>query len=176
MRFADRTYFPDGLNRADLIVGIHNGNNGGLRTDGGFHFFRPDDAVHMHGQQRHFKTFSFQLFQGVEHRVMLKGGGNDMILSLFPSGEGGGTDCLIVRFGSAGSEIYFPRFSVNYGSDILPGLFQYFLCPLADSVKAGRIAVFLPHTSGHGLDGCIAHCGGRGVVRINAHSGKLLCA
>ena len=86
MRLADGADFPDGLDGAYLIVGIHDRDKAGFRTDSGFHFFRQNDTVLMHIQQGDLKAFGFQLLQGVEHRVVFKGGGDDVVLSVFLSG------------------------------------------------------------------------------------------
>ena len=169
---ADGADFPDWLNGADLVVGVHDGNKAGFRTEGRFNFFRTDHTVLMHIQQGDFKALGFQLLQGMEHGVMFKGGGNDVVLSFFLSRKGGGTDRLIIGFAAAGGEIDFPGLRVDHGRNILPGLFQYFFSLLTDTVQAGGISVILPHTTGHSFNGRLTHGGGRGVIRVNAHSGN----
>ena len=97
MRSANGTDLPDGLDGADLIVGVHHCDKAGFRADGGFHFFRKNDAVLMHIQQGHLKAFGLQLSQGMKDSMMFEGGGNDMRLSFSLTREGCGTDGLVIR-------------------------------------------------------------------------------
>ena len=79
---AHRADLRDGQNRADLVVGVHNGHQGGVGTDGRSHLLRGNGAGGAHRQQLHLKALFFQLLQGVQHGVMLKGGGEDVLLAL----------------------------------------------------------------------------------------------
>ena len=126
----------------------------------------------MHRQERHVKAFQLQGVQGMKHRMVLESGRDDMGFAFLLSGKGSGTDGLVIGFGSAGSEINLARLRVNHGSNLFTGLFQDFFGLLTDAVQAGGVSVTIPHTAGHGFNGRLTHGGGRGVIRVNAHSGN----
>ena len=111
----------------------------------------------MHIQQGNLKSFGLQLLQCMQHRVVFKGGGDNMVLSFPFPGQGRGTDRLVVRFASAGGEIDFPRLRVDHRGNFLPRVFQGFFGLLPDPVQARRVSVFLPHALRHGGDGRLAH-------------------
>lgn len=72
MLFADFTNLRDGLDGADLVIGIHDGDKAGLIGDGGLELFRDDDAVFMHVEVRDLKALFFERCAGVQHRVVLE--------------------------------------------------------------------------------------------------------
>ena len=67
--------FRNGLNRADFIVGEHYSHQAGVIPNGIPHLLSSDDAVFVYIQQGDFKALRSELVQGVQHGVMLKGGG-----------------------------------------------------------------------------------------------------
>ena len=62
------------------------------------------------------------------------------------------------------------------GGDFSPSLLQSFLYPLTQGKQAGGVSVFLLQTGGHGVYGCAAHFGRRGVIGIDHRVTGLLCA
>ena len=101
---AHRTELRHGLNRADLVVRSHDGNDGRVRPNGLFQFFGRHAAIFVHRQIGYFKAFLFQLLAGMQYGVVLDGGRDDMAALL---------DVLIrraahrpiVRFSAAAREI-----------------------------------------------------------------------
>ena len=79
---ADRADLRNGQDGADLVVGIHGGDQAGVGADGVRYLLGGDGADGVHRQQLDLKAFLFQLFQGVENGVVLKGGGDDVLLPL----------------------------------------------------------------------------------------------
>ena len=57
MFFGNGANFCDGLDRSDFIIGRHDGNQDGIRSDGFFQFIRFYRSIFIHIQISHFKTF-----------------------------------------------------------------------------------------------------------------------
>ena len=74
--------FGDGLHRANLVVGVHDGHQTGLRGHGLLHLLGGHHAVFVDVQEGDGKALLLQGLQGVEHGVVLKGGGDDVGLAL----------------------------------------------------------------------------------------------
>ena len=124
----------------------------------------------MHIQERHLKALLLQLLEGMENGMMLKGCGDDVLLSGLLAERGGAADGLVVGLAAAGGEKDLTRLGVDDCSDIGAGLLQALLCVLADGIKAGGVAVVSFHTPQHRVNGGAAHlCGGR-VVCVYLHS------
>ena len=83
---ADLRHWLDG---ADLVVGVHDGHQGSVRADGRLQILQVDDAVFIYRQQRHLEALLLQGRQGVEHRVVLDGRGDQVLFPLLGPGIGG---------------------------------------------------------------------------------------
>ena len=159
----------NGQNGADLVVGVHGGHQAGILPDGVLHLLGGDVVVCPHIQVGHLEAFLLQLLQGVEHRVMLKGRGDDVLLSLpFPQ-PGGGENGLIVGLTAAGGENDLPGLTAQALRHGGPGSIQRFLGLLAHGVEGRRVAVNIPEIGHHGIHRGLAHPGGCRVVRVNLH-------
>ena len=166
---ADGADLGNGQDGADLIVGIHGGHQAGIRPNGILHLLGGDIVALVHIQQLDFKTFLFQLLQGVQHGMVLKSGGNNVLLALLLSQTGGGNNGLVVGFRSAGGEDNLPGLTAQALRHGLPGGIQGLLGLLAHGVQAGRVAVNRCHIRQHGIDGRLAHLGRCRVIRVNLH-------
>ena len=85
------------LQGADLIIGGHNGYQTGVLVQGCFQLRRANDSVLMHRQQLYGETLFLQRRQSVQHRVVLKGGRNDLGLALTPAHGRRRANGLVVR-------------------------------------------------------------------------------
>ena len=122
------TFFPagradlrNGQDGADLVVGVHGGDQAGVGTDSVRYLLGGDGADGAHRQQLDLKAFLFQLFQGVENGVMLKGGGDDVLLALALTDAGGGDQSLIVGLAAAGGKGDLTGCAAQTGGHGLPG-------------------------------------------------------
>ena len=159
----------DGLDGADLVVGEHDGHQGGILPDGGFQVRKPHHPVLVHVQQRHLEALFFQLRQGVQHGVVFKLGGDQVPLALPGAQAGGGDDGLIVGLGAAGGEIDLPGIGVEAAGHGLPGLLQRLLGVLTEGIQAGGVAVLLGQIGQHGVQRGFGNAGGSGVVGVDKH-------
>ena len=79
---ADRADLRDGLDGADLVVGVHDRHKAGILADGAAHLLGRDDAVFVDVQQRDLVAVFLQLLERMQYRVMLKCRGNDVLFTL----------------------------------------------------------------------------------------------
>ena len=158
---AERADRQDG---ADLVVGVHDGNQARVLADSVFHLLRRHGADGANGEQFDLEALFFELFQRVQHGVVLERGRNDVLFALALAEARGREDGLIVGLAAAGGEVNFARGSVQ-------GLGRL----LADGVQARGVAVDRFHIGEHGVDRCAAHLGRRGVIRVNCRHCDLLC-
>ena len=159
----------NGHNGANLVVGIHNGNQTGILSDRICHLRRGNGAAGANVQQLNVKALLFQLFQGVQHGVVLKSGGNNVLFAFSLANAGGGDNGLVVGLAAAGGEGDLPGLTAETFCHGLAGLLQSFRRLLADSVQAGRISIISFHIGQHRVDGCAAHFGGSRVICIDLH-------
>ena len=71
MLFCDLTDLFDGLNGSDLIVGKHDGNQDGIRTDSLLQLVQFYNTVLIYIQIGDLKTAFLQILAGMKDRVML---------------------------------------------------------------------------------------------------------
>ena len=102
--FANGADFCDGQNGADFIVGVHNCHQAGIFPDGILDLLGGDGMALAHIQVGYLKAFLLQLGQSVQHSVVLKGGGDNVLLILPGAVVGGGTNGLVVCLAAAGGE------------------------------------------------------------------------
>ena len=164
---ADGADLRDGLKGADLIVGVHNGHQAGLLRDGGLQLLGPDNAVFVDRQVGDSEALLFQCLAGVQHRVVLESGSDDMGLALFLHGVGRALNGPVVAFGAAAGEVDFPGLGAQAAGHGLAGLFQGLFGLLAQGVQAGGVAIHFLIKGQHGLQHLGSDSGGGGVVRVN---------
>ena len=135
--------------------------------DGSLYLCGHDKAVTVDVQQCHRKALGLQRFERMQHRMVLKGGGDDVHFALLPSQRRGGADRLVVRLAPAGGEIDLLRLRADDGGDLRTGLFQHVLCVLPVAVKAGGIPPGFAQNGRHGMDRRLTHFRRGGVVGID---------
>ena len=97
------------LNGADLVIRKQDRYEAGVLADRAAHLLGRDDAVFMNVQQRDIVAVLFKLLERMQHGVMLKRRGNDVLFP-FPRADGRrGKDRLVVRLAAAGGEGDLPR-------------------------------------------------------------------
>ena len=66
------TNLSQGLNRANLIVDVHDRHQCSLRSQGFLDILNPDHTIRIHRQVGHLPAFGFQKPAGIEYRRMFK--------------------------------------------------------------------------------------------------------
>ena len=130
---ADRTDRQDG---ADLVVGVHDGNQARVLADGVFHLLRRHDADGADGEQLDLEALFFELLERVQHGVVLECGRNDVLFALAFAETRGGEDGLIVGLAAAGGEVNFARGGVQAFGDAVARAEQRPGRLLADGMQA----------------------------------------
>ena len=166
---ADPADLGDGLDGADLVVGVHHAHQAGVRPDGRPHLFRRDDAVLVNVQQRDGEALLLEAAQRVQHGVVLKGRGDDVLLTLGGAQVSHAPQGLVVRLAAPRGEDQLPGLTTQPGGDPPAGIGQGFRRLLAGGVKTACIAVALPVAGEHGLYGRRADGRGGGVICVDSH-------
>ena len=100
------------LDGTDFIVGKHNRNQNGIRTDCSFYICRIDTSILIHIKISYLKALSFQPFTGMKNCMMLNLTGDDMFSFFFIS-FCCCFQCPVIRFTSTCRKIYFFRFRTD---------------------------------------------------------------
>ena len=122
---ADSAQFGDRLNRADFVVGHHDGNERRLRGDGCRQRFLRDEAFAVYGQIGDGKALFFQAFCRMQNRVVLDLRGDDVSAALFIF-IGCAEKDVVIRFRAAAGENDFVGFGVDNGGNRLARFVQRF--------------------------------------------------
>ena len=77
--FAD---LADGLDDADLVVGVHDADEDGVVVHGALEVFDVDQAVSLHGQIGDAVAVLLEALAGVEHGLVLGDLGDDVVAAL----------------------------------------------------------------------------------------------
>ena len=163
---ADRPDLGNRKNGANLVVGIHDADQCGIGPDSLPYLSGGDQPLAVDRQIGNLKAFLFQHLHGMQHRVMLKIGGNEMPLPFPRSRRRRTFDRPVVRLGAAGGKIDFRGLGVERFGDLLAGGFQRFfgLAPLR--VDARGIAIPLGQIGEHCVENGFGNRGGCRMIRV----------
>ena len=79
---AELADLANGLDDADFVVGVHDGDEDGLVVDGALQVFEIDEAVGLHGQIGDAVALLLELLAGVEDGLVLGDLGDDVVAAL----------------------------------------------------------------------------------------------
>ena len=167
---AERADLFHGLHGAYLVICEHDGDKAGILADSRGKLIKADDTVLMHIEQRDLKAFLFEPGKAVQHGMMLKPGGDQVLLALACAEAGGGEDGLIIGLAAAGGKDYLARAfraeAVGHGLSGLGDILRHFL---GESVKTRGVAVILGQVRHHCVKRGLADAGGCGVIGVYEH-------
>ena len=159
----------DGLNGADLVICKHDGDKRRILANGGLQILKADNAVLMDIQQSYLKALFFELFEGVQNRVVLKLCGYKVLLALECADLCHGNYGLVIRLGAAGGEVYLLGLGADYIGNGLSCIFKRFLCILSKGIQARGVAVLLGEVGHHRVKRGLADAGSCSVISVNKH-------
>ena len=133
---ADGADLADRQDGADLVVGVHNGNQARILADGVFHLLRRHGADGADGEKLDGEALFFELLERVQHGVVLERGRNDVLFAFAFAEARGREDGLIVGLAAAGGEVNFARGSVQAFGDAVARAEQRPGRLLADGMQA----------------------------------------
>src|SRR5690606_32519402 len=122
----DGTNGADVVDGADLVVHMHDADQGRVITQRGGHLLRLDDAVAVRLQIGDLEAFPFQLAAGVQHRIVVDGR-DDGVLAATLVEVGHTLDGQVVRLGGTRGPDDFARIAVHQVGNVLACLLDGFL-------------------------------------------------
>ena len=167
VRPGDRADLGDGLDRADLVVGGHDGDERGFGRNGLFHVGGAHLAVFVYGQVGHLEALALELLTGVQDGVVLDRAGNDVV-ALRLERIGAAAHGPVIGLGAAAGEVDLVGFGVQRGGHLGAGLVEQAARVAAKGVDARGVAVHSGQAGHHGLQHGLGDAGCGGVVHINA--------
>ena len=168
----DRREVGDRLDRADLVVGVHHRDDGGLARDRRGQRRRGDDAGGVDRQQRGGPPAAGECLDRVQHRLVLDAGRDDVAARRRRGGRldrfGGAAQRQVVRLGAAAGEHDLGRLAADQLGDGGSRLVEQRLRPLPEVMNARWIAEIFLERARHGFDDQRVWRGGRVVVEVDA--------
>ena len=113
MLVSDLSDFLNGLDGADLVVGHHDADEGGIGADGSLHVLRADIALRGGLDIGDFKAQALQRSHAVHDGVVLKRTGDEVLLVLACLGKGSALDRPVVSLRAAAGEEDLRRGSID---------------------------------------------------------------
>ena len=159
----------DIVQRSDLIVRVHDRDQHRARRDGTAHRVGVDRSVAVDRQHRDRRAARLlQRLAGVEHRLVLGGGGDDVLAALRMKLDRA-LDRQVVRLGRAAGENDVARLGVDQGGDLRPRLLdRLFGLPAPRVAAARRVAEALAEVRQHGFEHARIDRRGGVVVEVDA--------
>ena len=154
---------------AQLVVHQHHGHQDGVRAQGRLHLLCRDDPLLVRLEPGDLIALPFQLPDGLQHRGVFDGGGDD-VFSFPPVLLHCGGNGPVVPLSAAGEEVHFLRAAAQAGGHLCPMLLQPSRRLLAEGVPGGWVAPLLRHGGHSRLSGLRPGLCGGGIVQIVKHS------
>ena len=154
------------LNRADFVVGEHDGNNFCLRTNFFLQVGGIDCAELVDGQCRHAATQIFHRGARIQNCFVFDGGSDD-VRAFAQMRKHARFYRPIIAFGAARRENNFMRLGVNASSNFFSRLPQNFFQRTRKLVSRRRIGKKIFLQVNHQSQRVVVKFGSRGVVCVN---------
>ncbi len=154
------------LNRANLIISVHDANQRGFVRNRALKLINPEDSIVVNVQISNRKTLFFKSLNSVQNRMMLEFRGDNMIFTLFQHSTSHAFNCPIVGLGATRSKIYFARRCAKARSNGSPSLFHCLFCRLANRINTRRVAKMRFQKRQHSVQYRCRDRRGCGVVNI----------
>ena len=160
----------DVVDRADLVVGVHHGDEHGVVAHGRLDRGGVGAALGVDADDRQLRALALELLGAVEHGVVLDGGGDEVPAARAPRAERP-AQREAVRLRPARGEHNLPGARPQPGRDHRPRLVERLPRPLRLHIDRGRVMPALLEPRPHRLDhGRVGRRGG-GVVQVDASRG-----
>ena len=142
MLLCDRTDFFQRLDGSDLIVGSHNRNQNGIRTDGSFQLVQFHFTIFVYSDISYFISVFFKPLCRMQDCMMFNRCCNNM-LSFICISFRSCFQCPVIGLASAAGEVNFIRFCTDRFCDSLTCMIHTTLCLSRKAVDCGWITVIL---------------------------------
>ena len=157
----------DGLDCADLVVGVHDGDEDGLGGDGLLNLLRVDHAMFVDGEVGGADAVRLQVAAHLGHGRMFDRRGDDVVATV-TVGFRNSLDGVVVGLGAAAGEDEIVFRATEHTGNLLAGAVDSLTSGETEGVAAGGVAEEPVHVGQHGLgDGGVDGSGGV-VVQVDA--------
>src|SRR5215510_8576517 len=160
------------LDRPDLVVGVHYGDQRGFISQGFTRVFDPHNAFAINGQVGHAPALLFQSPARGQYRRVFDLRGDDMT-ALIPVGLGDAFDRQVVRLGAARKKSDLGLVGVEQSCDLLPGVLDGLFRLLAVLMRGRGVAVNFGEVGQHGPRDFVIDACGCAVVYINSFNAHI---
>jgi hypothetical protein len=130
----------DRLNRADLVVGVHHGDDGDLRREEALKRRGSHDAVARHRRGDPLTAATREMAACVQHRLVLDRAGDKALAPAALHSFGGTPNGEVVRLGASGREDDFGWLGANKAGNAVPGLVDGRFGTLSIGMDTGGVA------------------------------------
>ena len=150
MFFCNLTDFFDRLNGTDLIICKHNRNQNGFRSDRFLQFIQIYHTVLIHIQISDSCASFFQIFAGMQNRMMFNFCCNNMISFIFICFKSS-FQSPVIGFTAACCEINLFTLCSQHIGNLFSSLCNGFFASAGNLVDAGRISIIFRKIRKHGI-------------------------
>ncbi len=158
------------LQHADLVVGRHDGDEDGARGHRRAELGEVDEALRVHAEPRDAAPLALEPFAGVQHRLVLGGGGDDVVAAIAQR-VGDAFERQVVGLGRAAGEDDLPGRCADEVGDLGPRRVHRLLRVPAVGVLAARgIAEVLGEKRQHRLEHARVNRRRRVIVQVDGSS------
>jgi hypothetical protein len=167
-RAADRAQLSQRLDRADLIVCIHDRDQHRIRADGCAQVVGGDHTIAIHRQYCSGEAKRLELLDRVQHGVVLDRAGDDMrALAGLALRQRNTLDRQVIGLRSAAGEDDLLAAGSQHSGDSLAGLVERLERSPTEAVDARRVAEAFAEVGQHRRDNLLVDRRGRGVIQID---------
>jgi len=158
--------FGDGLERAELVVGVHDGDQHGLGAQLAADVIGVDHAARGHSKASYLHAFGGELLASREHRGVFDGA---VMTCLGPAGAARVTPRMAMLSASVPPAVKtIPGRSVDQRGKLAARGFESLFGALAEMVDARRVTIHLTETRHHRLQNFRSDGRGGVVVEVEA--------
>jgi len=158
------------LHGAEFVVGVHDGDERGVRAKRFFDLIHGDDAAGIYREVGDSNAVFFESLAGVEDGFVFDVGGDD-VFGGAESGANDSEDGVIVGFGAAAREDNFLRAGIEKCCDLIASGFDGSAGALADGVDGGGVAEFGGEIGKHRIEDGGFDRGGGVEIEVDAIHG-----
>ncbi len=151
-RAGDGSDLLDGLDRPDLVVGVHDADEDGARGDGAADGLGIDSSLAVHADDRDLRAQPLKELQRLQDGRMLDGAGDEVVAAI-TVGEEDSLQRMVVRLGAAAREDDLVRCGAEQLGDLTTRPLHRRLRRRARPVAVRRIAEMVGEERPHGLRG-----------------------
>ena len=156
-------HLGNGHHGANLVVYHHNGDQNGVRTQGGLQSLGGNGAGAVRLEVGDFEALGLQILHGIQNGMVLHGGGDDVLTPLAQPLDGG-LQSPVVGLGAAGGEVHPVGLCTQSGGYGMAGTAQSFRGIKAKAIQGAGIGPVFGEGSGYGLHRFLTGLGGGRIV------------